>query len=56
VRHRFTAKPRPHRNIRRPSFTPRHRGAKEDPMDIVALVMLGAVALWFAQQFNSTGA
>jgi hypothetical protein len=36
-----------------PSFAPRHPGAsRRIVMDIVALVMLGSVALWLAQQFD----
>jgi hypothetical protein len=36
-----------------PSFAARHPGAsRRIAMDIVALVMLGSVALWFTQQFD----
>jgi hypothetical protein len=41
------------RNTHCPSFPPRQPGAsRRIVMDIVAIVMLGAVALWFVQQFD----
>jgi hypothetical protein len=40
-------------NISRPSSASRHDGVTGGSMDIVAIVMLGSIALWFSQQFDS---
>jgi hypothetical protein len=43
----------PDRNKPSPSFASRRSGAsRRIVMDIIAIVMLGSVALWLAQQFE----
>jgi hypothetical protein len=42
--------------MRAPVFPPRQVGARRRLiMEIVGIVMLGSVALWFSQQFDQSG-
>jgi hypothetical protein len=51
--HRAVGVLQPDRNKPSPSFASRRSGAsRRIVMDIVAIVMLGSVALWLAQQFE----
>jgi hypothetical protein len=53
ARHRTAALLPLARNIAPPISAPRHTGAcRRRLMEIVAIVMLGSVALWFSQQFD----
>jgi hypothetical protein len=54
--HRDAASLPPACNIARPISAPRQIGAcRRRIMEIVGIVMLGSVALWFSQQFDRRG-
>jgi hypothetical protein len=54
--HRIAAILPPHCNTQRPISAPRPFGAIRRPaMEIVGVVMLGSVVLWFSQQFDRRG-
>jgi hypothetical protein len=51
--HAAAARMKLHCNTRPPFFAPRQLGARRSvAMEIVGIVMLGSVALWFTQQFE----